>query len=193
MKQKLNVLIVEDYENDALLLVRELSRGGFSVSFERVETAELFRSLLSTHSWDVVISDFSLPGLNAIDALALLRESGRDLPFIVVTGRIGEEAAVAAMRAGAHDYLRKDNLAQLPAVVQRELDAVAGRRSSRAAGLIPDALQEIRSEIDHILSASETQLRQLALNDQFRAGLEDIRSHARHAADTVSSLLPRSA
>jgi len=116
-----HVLIVEDSEDDTLLLVRELQRGGYDPTFERVDTAEAMKVALDWQRWDIVISDYSMPRFSALAALTLLRESELDLPFIVVSGAIGEETAVAAMRAGAHDYLMKDNLARLGPAVQREL------------------------------------------------------------------------
>jgi PAS domain S-box-containing protein len=132
MAEALRVLIVEDSEDDALLMVRELRRGGYAPVFERVDTAEAMASALERGPWDVVLADYALPHFSAPAALALLKARGLDVPFIIVSGTIGEETAVAAMKAGAHDYLMKGHLARLAPAVQRELRE-AGERRQRAA------------------------------------------------------------
>src|SRR5438309_221670 len=105
MPGPLRVLVVEDSPDDAELLVLALQGGGFNVASERVETAGEMRVALREREWDVVVSDYTMPQFGAVDALALLREVGVDLPFLVVSGTLGEEAAVAAMRTGVNDYL----------------------------------------------------------------------------------------
>jgi len=105
MGEPLRVLIVEDLEDDALLVIRELERGGYDTTFERVETAEDMTAALEKQSWDIIIADYRLPHFSAPEALELFNKSGIDLPFIVISGTIGEETAVATMKAGAHDYL----------------------------------------------------------------------------------------
>jgi diguanylate cyclase (GGDEF)-like protein/PAS domain S-box-containing protein len=133
MKITLRVLLIEDAEDDALLLVRQLGRGGYDLVFERVETAEAMRAALSGREWDIVLSDYSLPGFSALSALAVLKDSGLDLPFIVLSGNIGEETAVEAMRSGAHDYVMKNNLARLLPAIERELREAEERRKRRRA------------------------------------------------------------
>src|SRR5918995_6607316 len=121
MEVKLRVLIVEDSEDDALLLVRTLRRGGYDTTWERVDTAADMEAPLDGRDWDLVISDHYMPAFSSSAALGLLRSKGFvDLPFIIVSGQIGEDAAVAAMKAGAHDYLMKDNLARLNSAIERE-------------------------------------------------------------------------
>jgi len=143
MSVSLRVLIVEDSEDDALLLVRALRRGGYDPTFERVETAAAMRAALDQQEWDTVLSDYSMPSFSAPAALALLQDfsikSGLDLPFIIVSGAIGEETAVEAMRAGAHDYVKKDNLARLIPAIERELRDAEVRREHRRA---EEALRE---------------------------------------------------
>jgi PAS domain S-box-containing protein/diguanylate cyclase (GGDEF)-like protein len=129
----LRVLLVEDCEEDALLLMRELRRTGYKLLLERVETAAAMQQQLVEQEWDMVISDYSLPKFSAPEALKLLQETGLDLPFIIVSGYIGEDAAVAAMKAGAHDYVMKDNLARLIPAVERELREAAVRRQNQMA------------------------------------------------------------
>jgi PAS domain S-box-containing protein len=121
MGQTIRLLIIEDSEDDTLLLVRELKRHGYHPVFERVETAEAMHAALTHQSWDVIIADYVLPHFSAPDALRVLKSFALDVPFIVVSGVIGEETAVAAMKAGAHDYLMKGNLQRLVPAVEREV------------------------------------------------------------------------
>jgi sigma-B regulation protein RsbU (phosphoserine phosphatase) len=138
MARKLRVLLVEDSDFDAELLLRLLGRGGYEVYHERVETAEEFREALQ-HEWHLVIADYNLPQFSAPEALQIVKASGRDIPFIIVSGGIGESTAVAAMKAGAHDYLMKDNLARLVPVVERELREAVNRDIKKQT---KEALQE---------------------------------------------------
>jgi two-component system sensor histidine kinase UhpB len=134
MGMTLRVLLVEDSEDDALLLVRMLRRGGYDPVWERVDTPAAMEAALDGGSWDLIISDHSMPGFSSLAALRLLRRKGFvDLPFIIVSGQIGEDAAVSAMKAGAHDYLMKDNLARLNSAIERELRDAEVRRERRQA------------------------------------------------------------
>jgi PAS domain S-box-containing protein len=134
MGEDLKVLLVEDSEDDALLLLRTLRKGGYDPSWERVDTPQDMEAALDGTSWDLVISDHSMPAFSSSAALGLLRRKGFvDLPFIIVSGQIGEDAAVAAMKAGAHDYLMKDNLARLNSAIERELREAEVRRERRRA------------------------------------------------------------
>ena len=144
MNTSLHVLIVEDSEDDALLLVRTLRRDGYDLTYERVETATAMKTALDQQTWDVVISDYSMPHFSGLTALTLLRESGLDLPFIILSGEIGEETAVEAMKAGAHDYVVKDNLARLIPAIERELrDAEVRREHKRAQEAIKELLEKV--------------------------------------------------
>lgn len=130
----LRVLLVEDSEDDSLLLLRELRRDGYEPVSRRVETDAGMEAALEEEVWDLVVSDHSMPAFNSLAALDLLRGKGFvDLPFIIVSGRIGEDAAVSAMKAGAHDYLMKDNLARLNSAIERELREARVRRERRQA------------------------------------------------------------
>jgi len=134
MDAPLKVLLVEDSEDDALLLLRELRRGGYEPLCERVDTAAAMEAALEERAWDIVISDHSMPAFSSSAALELLRAKGFvDMPFIIVSGQIGEDVAVAAMKAGAHDYIMKDNLARLNTAIERELREAEGRRERRRA------------------------------------------------------------
>ena len=133
MSEILRVLQVEDSESDAALIVRLLEKSGYIVHAERVEEAEPMRQSLARQDWDVVIADYHLPQFDAAAALTILHESGRDIPFIVVSGMIGEDRAVEMMRAGAHDYVLKDRIARLVPAVQREIREAQSRRERRRA------------------------------------------------------------
>ncbi len=142
------VLLVEDSATDAKLVVETLRAAGFSLEFERVETEAKLRTALAEREWDAVISDWSLPGFGALAALRIVKELGSDLPFVIVSGTIGEEAAADAMRAGAHDCVLKDNLARLPPALDREIresrDRAAHRRSElRTRAMLESAIEAI--------------------------------------------------
>jgi DNA-binding response OmpR family regulator len=117
----LRVLVVEDSEDDAALLLLELRRGGYDVSHERVDTASAMTAALDKQEWDLVVSDHSMPHFSGRAALSLLRTKESELPFIFISGTMGEEAAVAALKDGAQDYLMKSNLTRLVPAIQREL------------------------------------------------------------------------
>jgi PAS domain S-box-containing protein len=133
MSRPLRVLIVEDSEDDARLLADALRRGGYPPTWRRVETAPAMTDALTGEPWDLVIADYRLPAFSGPAALALVKESGIDVPFIVVSGTIGEVEAVTALKAGAHDFLLKDNLARLVPAVERELREAENRRRGAVA------------------------------------------------------------
>ncbi|MEZ4485035.1 MAG: histidine kinase dimerization/phospho-acceptor domain-containing protein [Syntrophotaleaceae bacterium] len=143
MSKSLKVLIVEDCEDDVLLLTLRLRQGGQQVHTRWVDSAAALSQALTDEEWDVVLSDYSLPSFTAIDALFMLQKKGLDLPFIIVSGAIGEETAVAAMKAGAHDYVMKDNLVRLLPAIEREMREAAIRRERRQA---EEALKESERE-----------------------------------------------
>jgi len=130
--KSLRALIVEDVEDDALLLVDHLENSGFRLDWERVDTEPALREALQRH-WDIVFSDYSMPRFSGTRALAVVRESDPDLPFIFVSGTIGEDIAVEAMKAGAQDYVMKGGLARLSPAIDRELREAVLRRERRRA------------------------------------------------------------
>ena len=189
-RRPIRVLIIEDYEEDALLLKRHLSRAGYAVDACRVETAaELTEALAHTTPWDLVIADYTLPSFGARDALALMQGLGADLPFIIVSGTIDEVSAVNAMRAGAHDYVLKGHLERLLPAIERELaDAELRRERLRteaelrlaqqrfsatfnqaAVGMAHTAVEGrflvINQRLTEMLGLSEERLRSLSLED----------------------------
>jgi PAS domain S-box-containing protein len=131
MGTPLRVLMVEDSEDHTLLLQHELNRGGYDLTCARVETAKDMKAALARQAWDLIISDYHMPHFRGLDALKLAQERVPDVPFILVSGQIGEDKAVAAMKAGAHDYLPKDNLKRLIPAVERELREAEGRKAYR--------------------------------------------------------------
>jgi two-component system, cell cycle sensor histidine kinase and response regulator CckA len=131
MSGALRVLIVEDSATDAKLMARELHRLDREVRFERVETAEAMRAALRSQEWDAIISDWSLPKFSAMEALSCVKEMALDVPFIVVSGTVGEETAVEAMRAGASDYVLKGRLTRLGPAIEREIAQKQGREAGR--------------------------------------------------------------
>ncbi len=145
MGKLLRVLMAEDVEQDALLVVRELTRGGFDVTFERVDTPEAMAAALAKQPWDIVISDYSMPRFNAPMALEIVKQRKLDLPFIIVSGTIGEDVAVEAIRAGANDFMVKSKLARFVPAVERELRGAEARRKLR--------------HTEHDLHASEERIR----------------------------------
>ncbi len=151
MPRPVNVLFIEDREDDAQLLMRELRKGGFEPSYERVETEVAMRLALARRKWDVVISDYSMPAFSAPGALRALKESGFELPFIVVSGSIGEDRAVSVLKDGASDFISKENLSRLVSALERELRDTASRRARREAEA---ALSASNERITALVSAS---------------------------------------
>ena len=153
----ISVLLVEDSADDAELMLRELRREGFEVRCKRVETADALISALETNNWHLVLSDYKLPGFSGLEALDVLKKTGLDLPFIVVSGTINDEVAVTVMRAGANDYLMKSNLARLGPAVRRELAEAESRRARRHAevgfkALVENSLQGLAIVRDGLLT-----------------------------------------
>jgi two-component system cell cycle sensor histidine kinase/response regulator CckA len=151
MNTGLKVLVVEDSENDAELLLHALSKAGYKPTARRVENAAEMEAALVQDTWDLIISDYVLPQFSGLDALKILQRRNLDTPFIIVSGKIGEEVAVEALKAGAHDYLLKDRLTRLPAAVDRELREAAQRRKRREAD---QALRESEDRYRRLVESS---------------------------------------
>jgi signal transduction histidine kinase len=199
----LRALIVEDQEDDTLLLVRELKHSGFDVIHRRVDTAEALGEALDTGEWDVVFADYTMPGFSGTTALHLVRRRGADLPFIFVSGTIGEDVAVEAMRGGANDYVIKGNLKRLGPAVERELRDAAVRRERRR--LEAQVLQTQRLEsVGHlaggvahdfnnlltvVLGNVELLLLKGGLQPSQRTELEEVRGAAERARELTRQLL----
>jgi PAS domain S-box-containing protein len=151
MRKPLRVLVVEDSELDAALLLKELARGSFDVAWERVETAEAMREALARKPWDIVVSDYSMPTFDAPRALALLQSTGIDIPFIVVSGTVGEDNAVEALKAGANDFMIKGRLPRLIPAIERELREAKVRAARRNA---ERALRESEEQVRLLLDST---------------------------------------
>lgn len=172
MKNIIRVLIIEDNEDDAQLEIDELRRGGYDIVFKQIETRKAMREALSAEKWDFIISDFSLPQFSGLDALAVLKETGIDIPFILISGTIGEETAVHAMKAGAHDYIMKDNLKRLIPAFERELNEAKVRQLKREADEALKASVEDLTNQNAIFQALNSEY--LKLNEKLKESLEHI-------------------
>lgn len=151
MGVSISVLILEDSEDDALLTVRALERSGYDVTWERATSAQAMTEALDHRAWDLVVSDYAMGGFTVEQALEILKARDPDLPLIVVSGAIGEDTAVAVMRAGAQDYIMKDNPARLAPAVERELREAERRRERRAAlEKLRESEERYRSLIDNM-------------------------------------------
>jgi len=145
------VLMIEDSEGDAKLTLRALKIGGFNVTHLRVQTAAAMKAGLEREPWDAIISDFQMPGFTGMDALNIFRSTGLDIPFILVSGTIGEEFAANAMKAGASDYVMKENLARLAPALERELKEAQDRAEHRLAqGALLDSEERFRQIAENI-------------------------------------------
>ncbi|HQP08437.1 MAG TPA: HD domain-containing phosphohydrolase [Anaerolineaceae bacterium] len=131
METLLQVLLIDDSEDDALLILRELRQGGFHPISERVDTESAMKAALANKEWDLILSDYNMPFFSTYEALSILKESGRDIPFILVSGAIGEENAVQLMKEGVHDYVMKDRIRRLVPVINRELQEADERNLHR--------------------------------------------------------------
>jgi signal transduction histidine kinase len=206
----LKILLVEDSENDAALLALELRRHGFAPDVTRVERADDLRRALDAGGWDIVISDHSLPGFSGTEALSIVRTLAPDLPFIVVSGSLGEEHAVEAMRAGARDFVVKTRLHRVAPVVTRELRESAQRAEQRriSAALAEsqnllrhaqklEAIGRLAGGIAHdfnnlltaIIGYADLVLKALPEDDPRRTDVLEIRSAGSRAADLTRQLL----
>ncbi len=162
LPQAVRLLHIEDSEPDHVLAMAQLRRAGLRVDATRVETRDEFRRALA-RPWDVVLSDYNLPGFTGIEALQLLRATGRALPFILVSGEIGEDTAVEAMRNGANDYLLKNNLARLAPAVEQAISAAETLRAKRQADRELQASQKRLSELaQHLQTSVESERHAIA-------------------------------
>ncbi len=209
-RKSLRVLIADDAENDAIIILHALRKAGYQTQYERVWTAERMRAAMLKQAWDVVISDYEMPGFGGFEALQVLRESGQDVPFILVSAVVTEETAVTAMKAGAHDFIMKRKLARLAPAIERELREAQVRAEKRVAESAlrqsEDQLRQaqkleavarlaagVAHDFNNILTAigghSELLLRQLEPGDARRKNAEQIEKCAYMAAARTRQLL----
>jgi PAS domain S-box-containing protein len=154
MKKALRILVVEDSEDDTLLILHQIKKGDYEFYYERVDTAVNMSNALKQKEWDIVLSDYAMPHFNGFEALKLLKEFEIDVPFIIISGTIGEEVAVKAMKFGAHDYIMKDNLKRLLPAVERELRESESRAERRL-------LEQKKKEAEDALRESEKRYRRI--------------------------------
>ena len=159
MKRLLRVLIVEDAPDDAQLIVIQLEQGGFDVHSQRVDSAQALSEALVGSQWDVIVCDYVLPGFSGLQALQILKDKATDIPFLMISGKVGEEAAAAAIRAGADDFLLKGNLTRLVPAVQRSIAEAALREQSRRHE------QELKEKLDFIQVLIDTLPTPIFYND----------------------------
>ena len=194
MSKSLHLLMAEDSASDALLILEELRRGGYDVISERVQSADAMRSALERETWDIVISDYKMPQFDGLIALQLLRESAVDIPFILITGTVGEEVAVGVMKAGADDYLRKDNLKRLVPAVERALREAEQRRraemqlrqsEAKYRVLVENLPQRVFLKDSNLcfVSCNENFARDLGIKPDEIAGKSDYDFYPRELAD----------
>ena len=131
-------------------MTRHLTQAGYDITTRRVETAESLKAALGSQEWDVALCDYSMPHFNALGALQVLKEMGLDIPFIIISGTVGEAVAVEAMRAGAHDYLMKDNLVRLAPTIEREMQEAENRRARKRA---EESLKASEAELSVLFAA----------------------------------------
>jgi two-component system, cell cycle sensor histidine kinase and response regulator CckA len=208
--QQLRVLLVEDSESDAELLVRELKRQGFEPSWDRVDSGPALRAALEAGGWDIVISDHNMPGFSSHDALRIVKAMAADTPFLVVSGSVGEEYAVEAMRSGASDFVAKTRLHRLAPIVEREMRETALRAEQRrTAAALAESQHQLRQvqkleaigrlaggiahDFNNLLTAiigyADIVLAELPKNDASRADIAEIRQAGARAADLTRQLL----
>src|SRR6266478_2892483 len=202
MDVPLCVLVIEDSEDDAVMVLRELKRAGYDVDSKRVDSSDALKASLAARQWDLIVSDFSMPRFSGTDALKLVRSTGSDAPFIFISGTMGEDTAVAALKDGAQDYLIKTNLKRLALAVQRELRDAEERRQRRrleqhvhqlqkfeAIGRLAGGVaHDFNNLLGVILGQSEI-LIDRGHDHAFTRGLEMIRESARRGASLTRQLL----
>jgi signal transduction histidine kinase len=209
MGKPLQILIVEDSEDDAALLLMQLRRGGYEPTWERVQTARDLMDALERKPWDVIVSDFSMPNFSAPQAFALVKQRGLDIPFMIVSGTVGEEVAVEAMKSGVNDYLIKGALARLVPAVEREIrDAAARRERKKAeerAALLDEMLRQsqkmeavgrlaagVAHDFNNLLAVIVSYADMLAHTEPTKSRVDDlheIHDAAMRAAELTSQLL----
>lgn len=188
MKPLLRVLIIEDVEDDEELVLRQIRLGGYEVKSLCVEDAHSLEQALDSQEWDVIIADYRLPHFDALAALDILRQRELDLPFLIVSGTIGEQVAVAAMKAGAHDYIMKDNLARLVPAIERELrDAGIRRERRQVEQQVKESHEQMRRLAAHLQRIREEERKRISreIHDELGQRLTSFKFELKLLADDL--------
>jgi signal transduction histidine kinase len=212
MIKDINVLIIEDSKASLNFEVAQLKKSGFNVNYEQVENAKALKKALNSSSWDIILSDHVMPEFSSIEALKILNETKLDIPFIIVSGEIGEELAVEAMRAGCRDYIMKDKLARLGPAVKRELDELNARIARKKAdedmknilirakeeaesanraksNFLANMSHEIRTPLNGIIGMIELTLMSEELNSEHRENLVIAKNSGYSLINIVNAIL----
>lgn len=174
MDKKLSVLVIEDSDQDCILLIEELKRNGFSPEYERIETRSEMEEMLEKRSWDLIVADYRLPRFNLKEVINVLNEQNLDLPLIIVSGFLDEEMAVESLKAGAHDFIMKNNLARLVPAINRELREAKNRNKQRQS--------------EEALRKSEEQYRLLAEHVTDVIFTMDLKLHFKYLSPSVERM-----
>ncbi len=188
----INVLIIEDSEDDTLLVLRELKKGGFEPFYTRVDTRREMLQALENQQWDIVIADYSMPNFSALDALELMQEKELNLPFFIVSGSIAEDVAAAAMKAGAQDYLMKNNLTRLVPAIERELQEDTFRQTQKleSLGVLAGGIaHDFNNLLVALLGQSSLALAKLGPDSPATPHIEKVIRAAERAADLTKQML----
>ena len=200
MERQLRLLIIEDSENDALLLLRELRKSSWSLVSERVYTAEDIMYCLKKQNWDVIVCDYVMPNFGCLQALKVLKEAGLDIPFILVSGQMTDDQAVSAMKAGANDFVMKGNLKRLIPAIDREIIEAESRKERKRAEEDRQLAEiELRALANKLVRSQEEERRSIAreLHDQTGQNLTVIKllvdKSLKSAPDNIAPLLKEAA
>jgi PAS domain S-box-containing protein len=183
MSNKLRVLLAEDSEDDAVLIKRELKKNGFDPIIQRVETSKSMSNALENKEWDVIISDYVMPSFSGIDALKLCKKKNIDLPFIVVSGKIGEDTAVESMKAGATDYIMKSNLGRLSPAIKRELKDYKIRRERKKAK------KELKESLEELEKANKQLQNEISDRKNAEKQAVEAKEHFRNVIDSTYEII----
>jgi HD-GYP domain-containing protein (c-di-GMP phosphodiesterase class II) len=199
MSLPLHVLMIEDSEDDVQLSIHALKKGGYEPTYERVEDALAMRKTIETGSWDVILCDYQMPKFDGLAAIALLKETGTDIPLIIVSGAIGEEMAVECMRLGACDYVMKGNLSRLGSAIKRELQEAESRLQRKRA---EEELRTSKSQLSNALEMAhlghweyDVVSDLFTFNDQFykifRTAVDQVGGYTMHSAEYAHRFVHR--
>jgi len=183
MNKELRVLLVEDSENDEILVNRELKKGGFNTVMKRIQTADEMKKSLKEEKWDVIISDYVLPRFSGLEAIKVFKQSGVDYPFIIVSGKIGEDTAVESMKAGAHDYIMKNNLKRLVPAIKRELDEVKIRRERQ------ETKKDLKKSYEELEKINTRLQNEISDRKQAEKNAVEAKKHLENVIDSASEVI----